>query len=321
MARATSPQSTITRPLAPPRSGKRGLGAKIYKQRYLILMALPGFLLILIFRYIPMYGLLISFEDYNYVNGVFGSHWVGLKYYMEFFNNPQAWPLFRNTLLLGLYSLLWGFPAPIILALLMNEIQHTAFKKLVQTVTYLPYFLSAVVIVGMVARFSSTDGIFNSVRALFGQSRIPLLSQSRYFRTLFISSGIWQTIGYNCIIYLAALSGVDTTLYDVAELDGANRWHKMVNITWPTLKPTTTVLLLLSLGGILNTDYQKVLLMYNSSIYDVADVLGTYIYRLGILGGQFEYTTAVGLLLSIISFLLVYLANLFCRKLTESSLW
>lgn len=321
MVKVANPQASAAQPLRQSRSGERGLMARLYKQRYLILMALPGFLLIFIFRYIPMYGLLISFEDYNYVNGVFGSHWVGLKYYQEFFANPQAWPLFRNTLLLGLYSLLWGFPAPIILALLMNEIQHTAFKKFVQTVTYLPYFLSAVVIVGMVARFSSTDGIFNTLRAAFGLPRIPLLSQSRYFRTLFIGSGIWQTIGYNCIIYLAALSGVDTTLYDVAELDGANRWHKMVHITWPALKPTTTVLLLLSLGGILNTDYQKVLLMYNSSIYDVADVLGTYIYRLGILGGQFEYTTAVGLLLSIISFLLVYLANLFCRKLTESSLW
>lgn len=301
--------------------GTSPLLRKIVKQRYLILMVLPGFLLIFIFKYIPMYGVLISFENYNFTKGVLGSHWVGFKYYIEFFQNPQAWPLFRNTLLLGVYSLLWSFPAPIILALLMNEIRSTFFKKAVQTVTYLPYFLSAVVIVGMVSRFASTDGIFNSIRALFGLARVPMLAQPQYFRTLFIGSGIWQTVGYNCIIYLAALSGVDTTLYDVASLDGANRWQKMLHITWPAIKPTTTILLLLNLGSILNTDYQKVLLMYNPSIYDVSDVLGTYIYRLGVLGGQFEYTTAVGLLLSVISFALVFFANQACKKLTDNSLW
>jgi putative aldouronate transport system permease protein len=291
------------------------------KQRYLLLMILPGFLIIFIFNYIPIYGILIAFKDYNVAEGVIGSPWVGLKYFKMFLTNPLSLRLFKNTLLLGFYSLLWGFPAPIILALLLNEIRNTLFKRVVQTISYVPHFISVVVIVGMLSEFTAVDGIFNKIIAMFGTQPFPMMAQKELFRTLFVGSNIWQGIGWGTIIYLAAISGVDSSLYDVADIDGANRWHKMVYITWPAIRPTTTVLLILNLGGILGADYQKVLLMYNSNIMEVADVIGTYVYREGIQGARFEYTTAIGLFLSIISFAFVYAGNFVSKKVSENSLW
>ena len=284
-------------------------------------MVLPGFLIILIFHYFPIYGITIAFKDYSAAKGIIGSPWVGFRYFKMFLTSPLASRLFKNTFLIGLYSLLWGFPAPIILALLLNEIRHTAFKRTVQTISYLPHFISTVVIVGMMVEFASVDGVFNDIRGFFGLERIPLMAHKEYFRTLYVGSGIWQGIGWGTIIYLAALSGVDPTLYDVAEIDGANRWHKMVNITWPTIKPTTTILLILDLGGILGVGFEKILLMYNTNVMEVADVISTYVYREGIQGARFEYTTAIGLFMSAISFVFVYSANLISRKVSENSLW
>lgn len=284
-------------------------------------MALPGFLIVFIFNYIPIYGILIAFKNYNVVKGVMGSPWVGLKYFKMFLSNPMAFRLLKNTFLLGLYSLLWGFPAPIILALLINEIRNTIFKRFVQTISYIPHFISIVVIVGMLSEFTAVDGIFNKIITLFGGHPFPMMSHSELFRTLFIGSGIWQSVGWGTIIYLAAITGVDPTLYDVADIDGANRWHKMLNITWPAIRPTTTILLILSLGGIMGADYQKVMLMYNSNVMDVADVIGTYVYREGIVGARFEYTTAIGLFLSVICFVFVYCGNLISKKVSENSLW
>nr|WP_309119298.1 ABC transporter permease subunit [Paenibacillus sp.] len=295
--------------------------SRIVKHRYLYLMVLPGFLTLLIFHYFPMYGILIAFKDYSAPKGIWGSEWVGLKYFNSFFKDPMAFRVLKNTLLLGLYTLFWSFPAPIILALLFNELRNKHFKKLIQTVSYFPHFISVVIVAGMLKEFTARDGLFNDIVTFFGGTPIMFLLEPDYFRTIFISSGIWQGVGFGTIIYLAALSGIDPTLYDVAEVDGAGRWKKVVHITWPSLKPTTIILLIFALGGILGTDFQKIILLYSPETYSVADVIGSYVYRQGILGAQYEYTTAIGLFMSIISFVILYLANRASRKVSETSLF
>jgi len=299
----------------------RRLLKECIKQKYLLLMVLPGFLLVLIFHYLPLYGILIAFKDYNIAEGIWGSPWVGFRHFGEFLSHPLAGRLFRNTALLGVYSLVFGFPAPIILAFLLNEIKSSVFKRTVQTIVYIPFFISIVVVIGMLSELASVDGALNSLRSFFGFERIPLMAREGLFRTLFVGTNIWRGVGWGTILYLAALSGVDPTLYDVASIDGANRWQKMINITWPTILPTTTVLLLLSLGGILGSDFQMVLLMQNPATMEVSDVIGTYIYREGLLGARFEHSAAVGLFLSVISFVLVFTANYVSRKISENSLW
>lgn len=294
---------------------------KCKKQKYLILMSLPAFLIILIFSYFPMYGILMAFQNFNVAKGVSGSPWVGLKWFKLFFDNPLGFRLLKNTFLLGIYSLLWGFPAPIILALLMNEIYHEKFKKIVQTISYLPHFISTVVIVGMLKQMGSYDGLFNQITGVFGMEPISFFLKPEWFRTLFIGSGIWQGVGWGTIIYLAAISSIDPQLYEAAILDGANRWHNIKYVTLPSIFPTITILFILSIGGILGADFMKVILMYNTKIYEVADIIGTYVYREGIQGARFSYTTAVGLFMSIISFILIYSANFLSKKFSETSLW
>lgn len=293
----------------------------LWRQKYLYLMVLPGFLIVLIFAYFPMYGVLIAFKDYNVAKGIWGSEWVGFKYFHEFINNPIALRTVKNTLILGIYGLLFGFPAPIILALLLNEIRALAFKKFVQTVSYFPHFISTVIIVGMLKEFTSLDGMFNTIASWFGKEPVNFITEPQYFRTLFVGSGIWQSIGWGTILYLAALSNADPTLYDVASIDGANRWQKMKHISLPAIMPTTIILFILSVGGILGTDFMKVMLMYNPGTYETADVIGTYVYRVGLEGGRFEYSAAVGLMLSVVSFLFVLATNRMSRKFSETSLW
>ncbi len=295
--------------------------AKLWRQKYLFLMVLPGFLAVLVFCYFPMYGILIAFKDYSPVRGIMGSEWVGIQHFQDFFKNPMASRILKNTLVLGVYNLLWSFPAPIILALLFNELKNKHFKKFVQTVSYFPNFISVVIVAGMLTEFCSREGLFNQIIRLFGGQTTMFLLNPRYFRTIFIASGIWQTVGFGTIIYLAALSGVDPTLYDVANIDGAGRWQQMVNISLPALKPTMVILLIFSVSGILGSDFQKIILLYNADTYSVADVIGSYTYREGILGARFEYTTAIGLFMSVISFLLLSLANAISRKVSETSLW
>jgi len=300
-------------------SGK--LLPKLWKQRYLYLMVLPGFLTVLIFTYFPMYGILIAFKDYDVSKGITGSSWVGLKYFKTFFHDPLAFRVLKNTLLMGLYTLLWSFPAPVILALMLNELKSKFFKKMVQTISYFPHFISVVIVAGLLKDFLSRDGLINHIIAYFGGNPVVFLQEPSYFRTIFISSGIWQGIGFGSIIYLAAISGIDPTLYDVAEVDGASRWKRLVHITWPSIRPTTVILLIFSLGGILGTDFQKIILLYSPETYSVADVIGSYVYRQGILGARYEYTTAIGLFMSVISFLILYTANWVSRKVSETSLF
>ncbi|WP_435170645.1 ABC transporter permease [Paenibacillus glycanilyticus] len=297
------------------------LARSLMSQKYLYMMVLPGFLLVLIFSYFPMYGILIAFKDYSVAKGVWDSPWVGFKYFTQFWDNPMAIRTVKNTVLLGVYSLLWGFPAPIILALLFNELQSMKFKKFVQTVSYFPHFISTVIVVGMIKEFTSVDGLVNHITQFFGMEPINFLSESPYFRTIFISSGIWQGIGWGTILYLAALSNVDPTLYDVASIDGANRWEKMKHISLPSILPTTIILFILAVGGILGNDFTKVMLMYNPATYETADVIGTYVYREGLQGGRLEYATAVGLMLSVVAFCLIFITNKIARKFSDSSLW
>lgn len=299
----------------------RSLWSRIIRHRYLYLMVLPGFLTVLIFNYFPMYGILIAFKDYSAVKGIMDSPWVGFKYFNTFFHDPMAFRVLKNTLLLGVFTLFWSFPAPIILALLFNELRNKRFKKIVQTVSYFPHFISVVIVAGMIKEFTARDGLFNDIISFFGGSPIMFLLEPGYFRTIFISSGIWQGIGFGTIIYLAALSGIDPTLYDVAEVDGANRWKKIVHITWPSLRSTTVILLIFAVGGILGTDFQKIILLYSPETYSVADVIGSYVYRQGILGAQYEYTTAIGLFMSVISFIVLYLTNMISRKVSDTSLF
>ncbi|MGO4109814.1 ABC transporter permease [Paenibacillus sp. YAF4_2] len=299
----------------------RSLWSRIMRHRYLYLMVLPGFLTVLIFCYFPMYGILIAFKDYSAAKGIMDSPWVGFKYFNTFFHDPMAFRVLKNTLLLGVFTLFWSFPAPIILALLFNELRNKRFKKVVQTVSYFPHFISVVIVAGMIKEFTARDGLFNDIISFFGGSPIMFLLEPDYFRTIFISSGIWQGIGFGTIIYLAALSGIDPTLYDVAEVDGANRWKKIVHITWPSLRSTTVILLIFAVGGVLGTDFQKIILLYSPETYSVADVIGSYVYRQGILGAQYEYTTAIGLFMSVISFIVLYLTNWISRKVSDTSLF
>lgn len=284
-------------------------------------MIIPGILLIIFFNYIPMYGIVLAFKDYRIVDGIWGSPWAGLKHFRRFFANPLAMRTLKNTFILGFYNLLWSFPMPIIFALLLNELRSQKFKKTVQVISYFPTFLSAVVVAGIVKEILAREGLINQIGAWFGKEPTVYLNKAEYFRTIFISSGIWQSTGFGAIIYLASLSGIDPALYEVARIDGANRWQQMRNITWPSIRPTTVILLLFSIGGILGTDFQKVMLLYNSLTYKVADVIGTYTYREGIQGGQYEYTTAIGLFMNVISFAILFTANYISRKVSETSLW
>ena len=269
-----------------------------------------------------MYGIVIAFQNYNPVDGMFAmDNWVGLKYFKQFLSNPYLFRLIRNTLLLGIYTLLWSFPAPIIFALLMDQLTSAKFKKAVQSISYMPYFISTVVIVGLVKSFCSVDGVINVIREAFGGQAISFMTDPKYFRTIFIASNIWQGLGWGTIVYLAALSAVDPQLHEAATLDGANRWQRIRYVSWPAIIPTTTIMLILESGKIISSDFTKVLLLYNESTYETADIIGTYVYREGIMGGKFEYTTAIGLLTSLLSFVMLLIANFLSKKISDNSLW
>jgi putative aldouronate transport system permease protein len=291
------------------------------KNKYLYFLGSFGVAYYIIFNYIPMYGVTIAFKNYSPVRGVLGSPWIGLQHFTDFFQSFYFWRLLRNTLLINLYELIFAFPAPIILALLLNEVRKTFFKRLVQTVTYLPHFVSVVVICGMIVDFSRKSGLFNQILGWFGVEAQNLLLDPSLFRTIFISSGIWQGVGWGSIIYLAALTAIDTQLYDAATVDGANRWKQALHVTLPGIMPTIVILLILRIGGMMNVGFEKVILLYNSQTYETADVISSFVYRRGILEASYSYSTAVSLFNSVVNFLLLLLANSISRKVNETSLW
>lgn len=310
---------------AQPRVFRAGYGTMLRKDfnrnRYIYLMALPVVAFFVIFHYIPMYGLVISFKRFTPALGINGSPWVRFKYFVDFFESYYAWRLIRNTILLSVYSLVWGFPAPIILALLINEVRKVGYKRVVQSLTYVPHFISLVVVAGLLLEFAQGDGLFNDVIGWFGVESIFFFQDPRYFRAFYIGSGIWQEVGWGTIIYLAALSAIDPQLYEAATIDGAGRFSKLIRITVPSIIPTIIVLLILRLGQLMTVGHEKIILLYNSSIYETADVIATFVYRKGLLDFNWSYATAIGMFNSIINLLLVVLANAISRRVNETSLW
>ena len=285
------------------------------------LMVLPSIVLIFIFCYIPMYGVLMAFENYRPQLGVLGSEWVGLYHFKDFFTSPHSLNVLRNTVVISVYSLLIGFPFPIILALLLNEVRCQAYKRTVQTISYMPYFISNVVICGMLKSFLAYDGLFNQIGAVFGMAPKSFLSNPALFPSVIVFSDLWQSIGWNSIIYMAALAGIDPDLYEAAHIDGCGRLRQIWHITLPGIVPTMVTLLILSIGGLLSANSDKILLLYSPLTYETGDVIGTFVYRRGIKGGDFSYSTAVSLFQTVINFLLLIFANWFSNKTTETSLW
>ncbi len=295
---------------------------KLYKSRYLLLMILPCVLYYVVFRYAPMWGILISFQNYNPFVGLFKSAWVGLKWFKQFFGTPDALSVIKNTFLLGLYSLLWEFPIPIFFALILNEVKNKFAKSFVQTVTYMPHFLSLVVVCGMVSQIlSPIDGAVNQAIVALGGKQINFTVSSNWFRTVFITSDIWQETGFGAIIYLAALSGIDPSIYESAEVDGASKFKQMIKITLPMLTPTIMIMLLLRVGGIMEVGFEKVFLLYNPAVYSTADVISTYVYRAGITGSAYSYASAIGLFNSLVSLVLLMSTNFLSKRLSDTSLW
>ncbi len=294
----------------------------ILRSRQLLLLFLPCLLYFLIFKYYPMYGVLIAFKDYNLFKGFTESPWVGLKYFEMFFNNPDALELIRNTFLIGLYSLIWGFPAGLVLALVLNEVKKASFKKLVQIVSYLPHFLSTVVVSGMVVSFlAPRTGLINVIITWFGGDPIHFLAEPEWFRTIYVASGIWQGMGWGAIIYLASLSGIDPHLYEAAVMDGANKFKQLIHVTLPCIAPTIMTLFILETGWVLTVGFEKVFLLYNPATYETADVIETYVYRVGIIGKNFSYATAIGLFVSLVSLVFLYTTNYLSKKFSDTSLW
>ncbi len=287
----------------------------------IFLMSLPVVAFYIIFCYLPMYGVIISFKDYSPKRGILGSDWVGLEHFKDFFNSYYFGRLLSNTLKISLFSLLWGFPAPIIFALLLNEMGNKRYKKVIQTLTYMPNFISMVVIAGLIKDFVDTQGLITDLLVFVGFDRQNLLINPMYFRTIYIASGIWQSLGFSSIIYLAAISNASEELYEAAEIDGAGRLRKIQAVTLPALAPTIITLLILQIGNLMSVGYEKVLLLYNDNILSTADIISTFVYRKGLLEFNYSYSAAIGLFNSIINCILIVFANQMSRKLTETSLW
>ena len=296
---------------------------KILKRdKYLLMMVAPCVLYFLIFHYLPMVWNVVAFQDYSIRKGIFGSEWIGLDNFIRFFKSPYAIRVIRNTFLLSFMDLVIGFPVPIVFALLLNEVNNRGIKRVVQTFTYLPHFVSVVVVVGMMKIFlSPTDGIINLMIQAFGGTTINFFSEAKWFRSLYVLSNVWQNFGWDSIIYFAAIAGVNPELYEAARVDGAGRWKKMLYVTLPCISPTIIVLLIMRIGWLLSVGFEKIILMYNESTYETADVISTYVYRVGLLNSDFSYGTAIGLFNCLVSLILILLANGLSRKYSETSLF
>lgn len=299
----------------------RRLGRDILKYKVIYLMLVPALIYYAIFCYKPMYGAIIAFKNYSPALGIMGSPWAGLEHFRTFFSNPDFVRILRNTLIISISTLIFCFPASIILALLFNELQGKRLKKLAQTVSYLPHFISLVVVCGLIKQFVSTGGVVHQIYEAVAGPSAGLLSRKEFFVPIYIISDLWQGVGWGSIIYLAALSGIDSTLYEAAMVDGANKWKQVIHITIPGILPTIVTMLILRVGQLMNLGSEKILLLYNSSILETSDVISTYVYRVGIANQSWSYSTAVGLFNSVINFSLVILANYFSKKLTDTSLW
>ncbi|OMF08792.1 protein lplB [Paenibacillus sp. FSL H7-0331] len=288
----------------------------------LYLMILPGLLFFLIFRYLPLAGIIIAFQDYNPFAGLSESEWVGFAHFERLFGEPDFWTLLKNTLILSALNLFLFFPAPVLIAVILNEVRMQLFKKFVQTVIYMPHFLSWVVLVGItVILFATQEGAINKGLASAGFARIELMTDPDYFRIVYVLQSIWKEAGWNAVIFLAALASIDPTLYEAAVVDGANRWKQLWHITLPALKATIIILFILRLGHIMDIGFEHIYLMQNSLNLSVSDVFDTYVYRSGVLQGEFSFTTAVGLFKSLVGLVLILLANKLSKKAGEEGVY
>ncbi|UQZ82323.1 putative multiple-sugar transport system permease YteP [Paenibacillus konkukensis] len=301
----------------------RELRRRLKADRHLYFMLIPFVLWYLIFLYKPMYGLQIAFKDYSLFKGITGSPWVGFDNFREFFTGPYFIRNLKNTVMISLYSLVFAFPAPIVLALLINEAKNVLFRKFVQTFTYLPHFISSVVVAGIVTNFlAPNNGLVNLLLEHAGMNKIYFLTIPDYFRTIYIATfDLWKEAGFNSIIYIAALSGVNPTLYEAAVMDGAGRWKQTWHVTIPAIMPTIAVMLILKVGQMMDVSFENIILMYQPATYETSDIISTYVYRAGLLEGRYGLATAVGLFNSAVSLILVFAANRFSKKRTETGLW
>lgn len=299
----------------------RMVGKDFKKYKGLYFMAIPMIVFYLLFHYQPMYGASIAFKNFVPRLGIAGSEWVGLKHFRDFFNDVFFGRLITNTVVLSVEQIIFAFPAPILLAILINEVRQKWFKTTVQTLTYLPHFISLMVVCGLVSDFTQRDGLINDILAAFGAKRVTMLLEPSLFRTIYIVSGIWQEVGWNSIVFLAAISGVDEQLYEAAKIDGVGKVKQIWHITIPGILPTVVIMLLLKIGAIMDLGYEKIILLYNSATYSTADVISSYVYRKGLQEYNWSYASAVGLFNSLINFFLVILANMVSRKLNDTSLW
>lgn len=302
----------------------RTLGTIKRNKLYYFLIA-PGIVYFIIFHYTPMYGLTIAFKDIAPFDGLremLTADWVGLKHFRNFFNSYYFRDIIGNTLLISLYRLVFGFPAPIVLALLLNEIGHMAFKRTVQTISYLPHFLSMVVVAGLVTTLLTTDGgLVNEILKLFGVGPISFLTDTTYFRSVLVASGVWKEAGWGMIIYLAAIAGIDPAQYEAAKIDGAGRWRQMWHITLPGMRHIIVILLILSIGGIMDAGFEQIFLLYSPPVYDVADIIDTYVYRKGLVEVQYSFAAAVGFFKSVIAIILILGANMLAKKFDQEGIW
>ena len=291
------------------------------RNRSLYLLMIPVLVFYILFHYKPMYGAIIAFKDYTPALGFDKSPWVGLANFTRFFNSVYFVRLIKNTILLSLYNLILGFPAPIILALLLNEVRNKKFKSLTQTITYLPHFISLIVVTGMLTDFAMTSGLFNDIIEMFGGTRSPLLQNPKLYRSIYVLSSVWQEVGWGSIIYLSALAGVDSQLYEAAQIDGAGKWKQLIHVTLPAIAPTIIIMLILKMGSLMNLGYEKTILLSNPSTYETADIISSYIYRIGLLEQDWSYSTAIGLFNSVINFGLLLFTNKMSKRYSETSLW
>ena len=300
----------------------RGLRANFRKYWPYYVMALPGVVYLIIFKFVPMLGCVIAFEDYQVYKGIFGSDWVGLKNFRSMFAYSDFSRVLTNTLLMGLYRIVFTFPVPVILALMMNELGSPRLKTCIQTAVYIPYFLSWIIVAELIFDFLGVSGLFNRVRALLGMRSLLVMQQSKYFRTVYVISTIWKEAGWGTVVYMAAIAGIDQSLYEAASIDGATRWRKIRFITFPLIVPTALTLLLLQIGSFMELGFEHVYSLLTPMTYSTGDIFDTYVYRVGILQAQYSITTAVGLFQSVIGLVLVVFFNQLSRKVSEDGgLW
>ncbi|QIZ06663.1 sugar ABC transporter permease [Priestia megaterium] len=294
---------------------------KILSNYQLYLFLLPALVYFIVFHYVPMYGILIAFKDFVATKGILGSPWVGFKHFERFFESYQFWSLIKNTLGLSVIQLIVGFPLPIFLALMMNQIRSDKYKRFVQTVVYAPHFISVVVLAGMIYVFFSNNGLINNLILIFGGDPISFMAKPDWFKPLYIASGVWQETGWAAIIYLAALAGVSPELHEAAVMDGANKWQRIFHVDIPAIMPTAVILLILNVGNIMNIGFEKAYLLQTPMNQPAAEIIPTYVYKMGLQQAQYSFAAAVGLFNSVINLVLLVLVNKFAKKLSGTGLW